>query len=101
MASGLHSRYKRAISIGKCRLHVCGHNELMARIRKPQLKAFSKGREPMRFAKLTTLIALSALLLLSLSAFADSFTTYAQPTPGGFYVTHTTNSVSYTHLRAH
>jgi hypothetical protein len=46
----------------------------------------------MRLVKLTTLIALSALLLVSLPAFADSsFTTYAQPTPGGFYVTNTTN----------
>ena len=46
----------------------------------------------MRLLKLTTLIALSALLLVSLPAFADSsFTTYAQPTPGGFYVTNTTN----------
>jgi hypothetical protein len=48
--------------------------------------------ETMRLVKLTTLIALSALLLMSLPAFADSsFTTYAQPTPGGYYVTNTTN----------
>ncbi len=46
----------------------------------------------MRLLKITTLVALSALLLLSLPAFADSsFTTYAQPTPGGVYVTNTTN----------
>jgi hypothetical protein len=45
----------------------------------------------MRLLKLTTLIALSALLLLSLPAFADSFTVYSQPTPGGQYVTFTTN----------
>jgi len=46
----------------------------------------------MRLVKLTTLVALSALLLMSLPAFADaSFTAYAQPTPGGFYVTNTTD----------
>src|SRR5664280_1121921 len=47
--------------------------------------------KPMRLLKLTTLVALSALLLLSLPAFADSFNTFAQPTPGGFYVMNTTN----------
>jgi PEP-CTERM motif len=46
----------------------------------------------MRLVKLTTLVALSALLLMSLPAFADaSFTAYAQPTPGGFYITNTTD----------
>ncbi len=45
----------------------------------------------MRLSKLTTLIAIGALLLLSLPAFADSWTVFPQPTPGGVYVTHTTD----------
>jgi len=44
----------------------------------------------MRLLKITTLIALSTLLLMSLPAFADSWTTI--PTPGtGTYTTDTTN----------
>lgn len=45
----------------------------------------------MRLLKITTLVALSALLLLSLPAFADSWTVFPQPTPGGQYVSSTTN----------
>jgi hypothetical protein len=46
--------------------------------------------ETMRLVKLTTLIALSALLLMSLPAFADSWTVF--PTPGtGNYTSFTTN----------
>lgn len=46
--------------------------------------------ETMRLVKLTTLIALSALLLMSLPAFADSWTVF--PTPGtGNYTGFTTN----------
>ncbi len=45
----------------------------------------------MRLLKLTTLVALSALLLLSLPAFAgDTWTVFPQPTSGG-YSTFTTN----------
>ena len=44
----------------------------------------------MRLLKLTTLVALSALLLFSLSAFADSWTVFPTPTSGG-YSTFTTN----------
>jgi hypothetical protein len=61
----------------------------MARIRKPQLEAFSKGRELMRFAKLTTLIAIGALLMISIPVFADSFTIIPQPT--GSYTSSTTD----------
>ncbi len=43
----------------------------------------------MRLAKLTTLIALSALLLISLPAFADSWTVI--PNPTGSYTSGTTN----------
>ena len=43
----------------------------------------------MRLLKLTTLVALSAVLLLSLPAFADSWGTFAQPTPA--YTGATTN----------
>ncbi len=45
----------------------------------------------MRLIKITTLVALSALLLLGLPAFADSWTVFPQPTPGGQYVTETTD----------
>ncbi len=45
----------------------------------------------MRLIKITTLVALSALLLLSLPAFADSWTVFPQPTPGGVYVSSTTD----------
>lgn len=44
----------------------------------------------MRLVKLTTLVALSALLLFSLPAFADNWTVFGQPTDGG-YSTFTTN----------
>jgi PEP-CTERM motif len=42
-------------------------------------KAFPKGFEAMRLLKLTTLVVLSALLV-SLPAFADSWTVFSQPT---------------------
>lgn len=40
----------------------------------------------MRLVKLTTLIALSALLVMSLPAFADSWTVFPQPTSGNYNV---------------
>ena len=44
----------------------------------------------MRLLKITTLIALSTLLLMSLPAFADTWTVFPQPASGG-YSTFTTN----------
>src|ERR1035441_2310988 len=43
----------------------------------------------MRFAKLTTLIAIGALLMISIPVFADSFTIISQPT--SFYTGNTIN----------
>lgn len=45
----------------------------------------------MRLTKLLTLIAIAALLLFSLPAFADSWTVFPQPTPGGVYLLSTTD----------
>ena len=46
----------------------------------------------MRLVKLTTLIALSALMLMSLPAFADSWTVFPQPGSGSpAYTSFTTN----------
>ena len=45
----------------------------------------------MRLRKVATLLALTALVLLSLPAFADTVTVFNQPTPGGLYLLSTTN----------